>query len=51
MIKKATKKLALHRETLAAISEPSLDAIVGGIFSVRPVCATGRTCPECAPID
>jgi len=51
MIKKATKKLALHRETLAAISEGQLDGAVGGIFSVRPVCHTGRTCPECAPID
>lgn len=50
MNKKATKKLNLHRETLAAISDSKLEAAVGG-FSVPPVCRTGRTCPECAPID
>jgi len=51
MNRKTPKKLSLHRETLATISDSKLEAAVGGIFSVKPYCATGRTCPECAPID
>ncbi|HEY0781594.1 MAG TPA: class I lanthipeptide [Thermoanaerobaculia bacterium] len=44
------KKLTLHRDTLSALADPTLENAVGG-FSQAPICKTGYTCPECAPID
>ena len=47
---KVAKKLTLHRDTLSALAAETLEKVAGG-FTQAPLCKTGHTCPECAPID
>jgi len=48
-MKKQTKKITLHRETLRALDALHFEAVVGGAVTQRPICEfSGRnTCTTC----
>lgn len=47
MKKTTTKKLSLHRETLAQLEQPDLHLVAGGVYTDRCPYSGQNTCNTC----